>query len=53
MNAKDAHIEERQYRCESQECPHDLWEHNPLPGYEHHLYGCGCDGCMRWYWSLK
>lgn len=39
-------------------CPHhgdedcDV-EHNPLPGYEYHHYGCECDGCVRWYWSLK
>lgn len=27
-------------------------EHNPLPGYEDHHYGCECDGCMQWYWLL-
>ena len=28
-------------------------EHNPIPGYEDHHYGCECDGCCRWYWALK
>jgi hypothetical protein len=28
-------------------------EHNPLPGYENHHYGCDCWGCMRWYQKLK
>ena len=28
-------------------------EHNPFPGYEHHHYGCECDGCLDWYRSLK
>lgn len=28
-------------------------EHNPLPGYEDHHYGCDCDGCLRWYWTMK
>lgn len=28
-------------------------EHNPLPGYERHHYGCDCDGCIEWYRSLK
>lgn len=31
----------------------DEHEHNPLPGYEDHLYECECDGCIRWYRSLK
>lgn len=39
--------------CEDDDtCPGDH-EHNPLPGYEHHVYGCECDGCIRWYRSLK
>lgn len=28
-------------------------EHNPMPGYEHHHYGCECGGCIEWYRSLK
>lgn len=28
-------------------------EHNPLPGYEDHHYGCECDGCIEWYRTLK
>jgi len=27
-------------------------EHNPLPGYEDHHYGCECSGCVEWYWLL-
>lgn len=29
-----------------------LEEHNPLPGYEEHHYGCECEGCVQWYWLL-
>lgn len=35
---------------EEQEC---MKEHNPLPGYEDHHYGCECSGCVQWYWLLK
>lgn len=30
-----------------------LEEHNPLPDYEDHHYGCECEGCLEWYRSLK
>lgn len=39
--------------CENgEECTSDL-EHNPYQGYEHHLYGCDCDECLRWYRTFK
>lgn len=27
--------------------------HNEGPEAEHHHYGCECNDCMRYYWSLK
>ena len=50
MRTHDPYIAICTHDDDEEECPK---EHNPLPGYEHHHYGCECDGCVRWYRSLK
>ena len=39
--------------CQVEDLEECFKEHNPDPNYEDHHYGCECEGCLQWYWTLK